>query len=191
MTSITHQPADDDFGVFSPVATEFPSNPFDRSNFSLPHRPAHQPPTQPAPTSPSFPTAPSNTSGNNFGMLSASSKPSPPPLKFSLPAPTEQLRLHALQTEIESHLPSRSPTSPSQDDQLDALMSPRATEFTVNPIHAALSPALLVAEGAEEMEREREVVPAPALQKKKEEDPRSPAQVGISPITRNIWDVLE
>ncbi|MBE7180207.1 MAG: hypothetical protein INR71_03195, partial [Terriglobus roseus] len=119
--------------------------------------------------------------------------PSPPPArleppsgqprslkpKFSSPNLAEQRRLQQLQTEIESQLPLGASAASSPD--LDALMSPRATEFTVNPFHGAVG---------EEDDAERGRLLVPAAQEATKDDPRSPAQVGISPITRSIFDVL-
>lgn len=59
-------------------------------------------------------------------------------------------------------------------DSLDAIMSPRVAEFTINPLH-------------------NEDAAAPAAQRKKgAEDPRSPppAQKGSMPIVRSIFNVL-
>lgn len=61
------------------------------------------------------------------------------------------------------------------DDLPDALMSPRATEFTANPFRDFLSSA--PAKGS-------------AANTPKKADPRSPAQKGASPIIRNILDVI-
>ena len=75
---------------------------------------------------------------------------------------------------IEASLSNRDTESPSLPHMEDLLLSPRATEFTQNPF------ALAMGEAAESPQ------PAHAL----ESDPRSPAQKGGSPITRNILDAL-
>jgi len=95
--------------------------------------------------------------------------------KFSSPNLQESKRLARLQNEID---PKR------HMDDLDALMSPRATQFTSNPFHDLLS----VKSGDTPVE----AVPAemPVTPTSSQADPRSPAQQGISPITRNIFDVL-
>lgn len=118
--------------------------------------------------------------------------------RFSSPNMHEQRHLHKLQTEIESLLPPRSPNLPPAVDDLDALMSPRASEFTMNPFHIDLglpsadaSPASsneTIKEGDQrEWKDNSDIWTAP---KPIDEDPRSPVQKGVSPIVRNIWDVL-
>ena len=112
--------------------------------------------------------------------------------KISSPSIREQQELQRLQADIEKKLhieqqqsnqlreqdpPTLSQsTQPTDEGFGDALMSPRATEFTENPFAIALAP--------------------PAVSTKPDEqrptglDPRSPAHKGVSPITRNIGDVL-
>ncbi|KAF1971304.1 hypothetical protein BU23DRAFT_185990 [Bimuria novae-zelandiae CBS 107.79] len=118
--------------------------------------------------------------------------------RFSSPNLREQRKLHKLQTEMEAMLPSRAPQPAQTVDDLDALMSPRAEEFTRNPFHFDLqspiddiSPASsneTVKDGQNRTEwtEKRQWTP----QKSLEVDPRSPVQTGSSPIVRNIWDVL-
>jgi len=74
----------------------------------------------------------------------------------------------------------RSPelTTTAEDDYPDALMSPRAVEFTTNPMREALEAATTTIGNAG-----RPSSPA-------ESDPRSPPVRGINPITRDIFDVL-
>ncbi|KAF2752767.1 hypothetical protein EJ05DRAFT_446212 [Pseudovirgaria hyperparasitica] len=104
--------------------------------------------------------------------------------RFSSPNLSQQIKIHKIQTEIEARLPNRS--AQAQDD-LDALMSPRATEFTKNPFHEDLRA---------KVEPIGQIPPAvhgfsvPELSDLKKDDPRSPAHKGSSPIVRNIWDVL-
>lgn len=118
--------------------------------------------------------------------------------RFSSPNLREQRKLHKLQTELEAKLPGRAPVPTQTFDDLDALMSPRAEEFTRNPFHFDLkspteevSPASsneTVKDGQHRTEwtEKRQWTP----QKSLEVDPRSPVQTGSSPIVRNIWDVL-
>lgn len=118
--------------------------------------------------------------------------------RFSSPNMREQRRLHKLQTEMEAMLPNRLPHPPQSADDLDALMSPRAEEFTRNPFHFDLrastddnSPASsneTVKDGQNRTDwtDKRQWTPKKSL----EEDPRSPVQTGSSPIVRSIWDVL-
>jgi tyrosine-protein phosphatase len=94
--------------------------------------------------------------------------------KFSSPNLHESRRLQKLQDELD---PKR------HMDDLDALMSPRATQFTSNPFHDLLA----VKDATSEVEAP---LKTPVTPTSSESDPRSPAQVGISPITRNIFDVL-
>jgi len=58
---------------------------------------------------------------------------------------------------------------------LNEIMSPRVSEFTVNPFHDPMAAALS----------------APSPVKAVLEDPRSPAQKGSLPIVRNIFDVIQ
>ncbi|KAF1958266.1 hypothetical protein CC80DRAFT_534052 [Byssothecium circinans] len=133
--------------------------------------------------------------------LSTPTPPQQPGLRtrFSSPNIREQRRLHKLQTEMEAVL-SHQTTKPAQAvDDLDALMSPRAEEFTRNPFHFELpasstydnSPAssnetIKDGQARTEWTEKRQWTP----QKSLDEDPRSPVQTGSSPIVRNIWDVL-
>lgn len=108
----------------------------------------------------------------------------------------EQRQLSKLQSEMESKLANR-PERPTQTmDDLDALMSPRAEEFTRNPfrldlnsptedISPASSEETIKDGGGTRSEPLRQWTP-----EKLTVDPRSPAQLGSSPIVRNIWDVL-
>ncbi|KAL6709262.1 tyrosine/serine/threonine protein phosphatase [Coniothyrium glycines] len=118
--------------------------------------------------------------------------------RFSSPNLREQRKLHKLQTEIQSKLP-RPPVAQHAADDIDALMSPRAEEFTRNPFHFELhtvdddaSPASSN-ETIKESRNEHdwnEPLPRKWTPEKATVDPRSPVQTGSSPITRNIWDVL-
>jgi tyrosine-protein phosphatase len=117
--------------------------------------------------------------------------------RFSSPNMREQRRLQKLQTEMEAMLPNRTPAPTQTFDDLDALMSPRAEEFTRNPFHFELpvstydvSPVSsneTVKDGPRtEFTDARQWTPKKSL----DDDPRSPVQTGSSPITRNIWDIL-
>ncbi|KAF2194967.1 hypothetical protein K469DRAFT_722357 [Zopfia rhizophila CBS 207.26] len=140
--------------------------------------------------------APSATTTPERSFLSTPSRQSGIRTRFSSPNMREQRRLHKLQTEMEALLPPRSPHRTADD--IDTLMSPRATEFTRNPFHVDLgssgddtSPASsteTVKDGQHDREWKdtQQWTPPTAL----EEDPRSPVQTGSSPIVRNIWDVL-
>lgn len=118
--------------------------------------------------------------------------------RFSSPNMREQRKLHRLQTEMEALLPPRSPGLPHALDDIDALRSPRATEFTRNPFHFDLSSPVdepspvssneTIKEGLDHREWRETFTwtpPRPIA-----EDPRSPVQTNSSPIVRNIWDVL-
>ncbi|KAF2001717.1 hypothetical protein P154DRAFT_432430 [Amniculicola lignicola CBS 123094] len=118
--------------------------------------------------------------------------------RFSSPNLRQQRKLHKLQTEIEALLPNRSPQLQQSTDDLDALMSPRAEEFTRNPFHIDFraatddnSPASSN-ETIKESQIHKEWKDTPPLTPPRalDEDPRSPVQTGSSPIVRNIWDVL-
>lgn len=99
---------------------------------------------------------------------------------------------------MESKLANR-PEAPQQAmDDLDALMSPRAEEFTRNPFHVDLRPSAEDVSPASSDETIKDgqsgrIWSEPPRQWTPEKltvDPRSPAQTGSSPIVRNIWDVL-
>jgi tyrosine-protein phosphatase len=143
---------------------------------------------------PDTPHTPSQT------FLSTPSKPIR--TRFSSPNMREQRKLHKLQTEIQSKMPKPPVTQHAADD-IDALMSPRAEEFTRNPFHfEVMSPAddsspvssnETIKDGrnghvAWESIKE-EPVPRQWTPEKATVDPRSPVQ-SSNPIVRNIWDVL-
>lgn len=183
---------DDGFGIMSPTATEFPKDPWaalrpsirpsiETSAPSLQRERSQTPHASDYERRPSTPPALTDASSPD-----PDATPSPPPTehlgtpprglktRFSSPNLAEQRRLHQIQTKIESQLPRAS--SPDED----VLMSPREIEFTANPFHVGIG----------EDEEVRDKVPAPGTPEKNKADPRSPPQLGISPITRNIFDVL-
>jgi tyrosine-protein phosphatase len=177
----------DAFGLMSPSSTEFASSPFDRSALlaqlgmgSMQHH--EQVPIRTRSNNP-------QPGSRNLGTPNKTLRG-----KISSPSIREQQELQRLQADIEKklhieqqqnsqHQHQHQPTlpQPSQSTQPtiagfgDALMSPRATEFTENPFAMALA------------------APAPTKpdgQTSTGLDPRSPAHKGVSPITRNIGDVL-
>jgi tyrosine-protein phosphatase len=118
--------------------------------------------------------------------------------RFSSPNMREQRKLHKLQTEIQSKLPKASTPQHAADD-IDALMSPRAEEFTRNPFHFELqsgddtSPVSsneTIKDGRNGHVAWEEPLPRQWTPEKATVDPRSPVQTGSNPIVRNIWDVL-
>ncbi|PVH97572.1 hypothetical protein DM02DRAFT_532935, partial [Periconia macrospinosa] len=117
--------------------------------------------------------------------------------RFSSPNMREQRKLHKLQTEIEATLPNRTPPPAQALDDLDALMSPRAEEFTRNPFHFTLTSSAGETSSASSLETVKEGQTRSEWTEKRQwtpkksldDDPRSPVQ-GSSPIVRNIWDVL-
>lgn len=167
----------DSFGLMSPSSTEFTSSPFDRPTLlaslgmgsirpedaprrALSLRTRSKPQTDGVQTPGLAPGSSSRLRG-----------------KISSPNLREQQQLQSLQAKIEAALPHRHvPASATFGGVDEALMSPRATEFTKNPF--ALSLAIPDEPAAEE---------GP---KSSDSDPRSPAHTGVSPITRNILDVL-
>tara|TARA_R110002003_G_scaffold27_18_gene1471 strand:- start:2187 stop:4706 length:2520 start_codon:yes stop_codon:yes gene_type:complete len=119
--------------------------------------------------------------------------------RFSSPNLREQRKLHKLQTAMESKLPKKSPTLQHAVDDIDALMSPRAEEFTRNPFHFDLQSPVDDTSPASSNETIKDgrnghdwtdPVPRQWTPEKATVDPRSPVQTGSSPIVRNIWDVL-
>jgi tyrosine-protein phosphatase MSG5 len=131
--------------------------------------------------------------------------------RFSSPNMSQQRRLQKLQTAIEAKVPKLSivgnNTGKSQDD-LDALMSPRATEFTRNPFHVEVPPESAASGSTSnrnsmafdfgwngnakstEKQHPESKADSNGWTTPTKEDPRSPALKGVSPIVRNIWDVL-
>jgi tyrosine-protein phosphatase MSG5 len=114
--------------------------------------------------------------------------------KFSAPNLSQCIKLKKIQTEIAKTLPKR----PSEAEEV--LMSPRATEFVANPFHTFGEPTKEEAAlAARRVQINTQVLPQ-VLEAKgnsnsvsptvSESDPRSPAQLGISPITRNIFGML-
>lgn len=181
----------DAFGLMSPTSMEFASSPFDRSALlaQLGMGSMQQHDQVPIRTRSSNP----QTKPRNLGTPAGKTLRG----KISSPSIREQQELQRLQADIENKLhieqqqqqrshqnnqhhqlqPHQTSTpQPSNEDFGDALMSPRATEFTDNPFAMALAPA----------------PPAPIAdgQRPTGLDPRSPAHKGVSPITRNIGDVL-
>ena len=118
--------------------------------------------------------------------------------RFSSPNMKGQRQLSKLQSEMESKLANRSEAPQQAMDDLDALMSPRAEEFTRNPFHLDFRPS---AEDVSPVSSDETIrdgqnghtwtePPRQWTPEKLTVDPRSPAQTGSSPIVRNIWDVL-
>lgn len=112
--------------------------------------------------------------------------------KFSAPNLSECIKLHKIQTDIANKLPQR----PAEAEE--ALLSPRAHTFVVNPFHRLPEPIneepasfgaahglTPTAEQSQNMtDKDSPSTPTPS-------DPRSPVvQFGISPITRNIFNML-
>lgn len=205
-----HAPVhDEDFGILSPIATEFPKDPFgssfeksasvtspkelNQNSLSTTMSPKEHTtfaffPSDWNPTE-SLALKSPNTAQVNLGLESehslhpirmpsnGSRHSSPKALrqKYSSPNLQDSKRLHAMQDEIEASLPS-----PKRHfDDLDALMSPRVVEFTVNPWDELLSVKPVNPQSGQ-----------PTTPTSSKADPRSPAQHGISPIVRNIFDVL-
>ena len=182
------QPDDDIMlGLSSPRASGFSS-----------HMPSYfQAPPRIIPVQPSIESSTSNA----FARANLRSQ-----LGFSSNNHRSAADLHAAHQADEVRLPGPAPKRsasppiimpPSEDepDLSDALMSPRATEFTNNPFHEALAPTppvqhtatfapLAASQPFRGGSESREATPKP-------QDPRSPPLKGSSPINRNILEVLE
>ena len=175
----------DDFGIMSPTATEFQSSPFDRSALLAhlgmdPVRQNHKSPRRS--TSLKFRRNPCDDDRQSGGDSLRPARRLR--CKVSLPSLGEQQRLQSLQARIESSHPHRHyamDTTPKEDVEAEALMSPRATEFTQNPF---AMPVLSPSPAASPPPPPDDVAPNTL------EDPRSPAHNGLSPIVRNIFNVL-
>jgi tyrosine-protein phosphatase len=186
----------DSFGLMSPTSTEFDSSPFDRSALlaQLGMGSMHQHDNGLARArSLGLRHSPQNSRDESRNLSTPGGKKLRG--KVSSPSIREQQELQRLQADIEARLhieqqqqqPREQPrqsaqrtdnvTLPMFEGFGDALMSPRATEFTENPFAMTLSPP--------------EAAPSTREQQKaSDQDPRSPAHKGVSPITRNIGDVL-
>lgn len=170
----------DSFGMMSPTSTEF-SSPFDRSALlaSLGMGFLHE--TAPRRSLSAKSRTKDQESTINTGLQPLSARR----LRGKISSPTlrEQQQLQSLQAKIEASLSHRPKTStgPSASFMLrpidEALTSPRATEFTKNPFALSLTVPPLT-------------TPPMGGLASTDEDPRSPAHSGVSPITRNIMDVL-
>ena len=179
--------AADSFGIMSPTTSEFSTNPFDRSALlaQLGMGPVGRQEESPR-RSISLRSKPKPQPSAETSTQTTSTTPRPIPRlrgKISSPSIREQQQLQSLQAKISASLPHRT-ARPSSLDPDDALMSPRATEFTQNPFALALSIPPEQQQSQQQQEAADEVPQSPVA------DPRSPAQTGISPITRNILDVL-
>lgn len=192
----------DAFGLMSPTSTEFGSSPFDRSALlaqlgmgSMQH---HDNGIARA-RSLGVRHSPQNSRDGTRNLGTPGGKKLRG--KVSSPSIREQQELQRLQADIEARLhieqqqqrqPQHHEHTPQQPAQRsenatlpmfegfgEALMSPRATEFTDNPFAMALSPPTPAS-----------TAPPAGEQKTSDQDPRSPAHKGVSPITRNIGDVL-
>jgi tyrosine-protein phosphatase len=124
--------------------------------------------------------------------------------KFSAPNLSECIKLQKIQNQLADTLPVR----PAEAEE--ALLSPRAGNFVANPFHSLHGPIL--AQSGFPVQSNASHAEVPAADEAREHliagtatgdattpvtpagsndaDPRSPAQVGLSPITRNIWGMI-
>ena len=167
----------DSFGLLSPSSSDFPSSPFDRWALlaQLGMGPIRQQEEIPR-RSASLRSKPKPEQTEDHSQGSSLDKAQRLRGKISSPGIREQQQLQSLQAKIEASLPHRNAQSPIVDGINEALMSPRATEFTQNPF--ALSLSIPPSSPSDEAPRSSD------------SDPRSPAQSGLSPITRSIFDAL-
>ncbi|KAK5173926.1 tyrosine/serine/threonine protein phosphatase [Saxophila tyrrhenica] len=166
----------DSFGLMSPSSTEFASSPFDRSALLAQLGMGSMNPADSPRRAASMKTRPRPAEQANKSHLTQPNRPPRLRGKISSPSIREQQQLQSWRAELEASLPHRTAQPPSVECIDEALMSPRATEFTQNPFAISLA-----------------VPPAPTPEERPgatDADPRSPAQKGVSPITRSILDVL-
>lgn len=103
--------------------------------------------------------------------------------KFSAPNLSQRLQLQKMQDDVASSLPKR----PAEAEE--ALLSPRATSFVINPFHNL--PVSITEDPVGETKSDGfEPVESPTTPSSTGSDPRSPAQFMLSPITRNIWGMI-
>ena len=175
----------DSYGLMSPSSSEFPSSPFDRDALlaQLGMGPIRQQEEAPRRS-----TSLRSKSESQQGWDQTSALNGNRNLKLrgkiSSPSIREQQRLQSLQTRIEASLPHRSPQNPVMGGIDEALQSPRATEFTQNPF------ALSISIPSPSSTSTSSPSSAGETPQSTDSDPRSPAQKGLSPIPRNILDVL-
>ncbi|KAI7687181.1 hypothetical protein KC353_g20386 [Hortaea werneckii] len=174
----------------SPTTTEFASSPFDRSTLLASVGMGSMQPNDAPRRTLSSQTHPKTVTSNNASAPTQQPHAGldvaqAPKLrgKISQPSLKEQQELQSLQAKIEAslhHRPAQPPDpSPGRGDMGEALMSPRATEFTHNPFSFEIT--------SPPEEQQKQGQDAPRIP---DSDPRSPAHQGVSPITRNIMDVL-
>ncbi|KAK5122195.1 hypothetical protein LTR85_004105 [Meristemomyces frigidus] len=170
--------SDDSFGLMSPSSTTgFPPSPFARSNVLASLGMGSVQPADVPRRALSLRTrsSPQKASTQSTGLAPGSA----PRLRGKVSSPTlrEHQQLQSLQAKIgAAHSHRNPPPSATFGGMDDALMSPRATSFTKNPFALAFGPP---------EEPALDEAPNSSIP-----DPRSPAQTGVSPITRNILDVL-
>lgn len=167
----------DSFGIMSPTSTEFSSSPFDRSSLLASLGMGSMRADEETPRRSLSLRARANTQSANQNK---ELRPAGTQLqrKISSPSLREQRQLQTLQAKIEATLPTRQLPQTDFSD-MDALMSPRATEFTDNPFALPLPSDSTMANATDGS------TPAATAA-----DPRSPALKGANPITRSILDVL-
>ena len=161
----------DAFGLLSPSSTEYASSPFDRTTLLTQLGMAPVGEEEQPQRSKSVKNRPKPLQEDQADMT----KRLPLRGKMSSPTLRERQQLQSLQARIEANLPQRPSLSTHLSGIDEALMSPRATEFTQNPF--AMSAAEPATSGDQSPNTSNS-------------DPRSPAQKGQSPIVRNIEDVL-
>ena len=193
MTSIRSPPAEDDLGLMSPRNNGF--------SMQLPQRftPAS---SKAAAFSALYPPQHNNSSHSHSAARDRASLRSK--LGMSTRSSYDMRSEYVLAAEAKELTPVQPPEANHETAQdigaSEALTSPRAFEFTKNPFHKPPKPA--AAEAREAMFSPTSgtfgeqvtsggpgaaTAPTPAPQ---EEDPRSPAHTGASPIIRNIFEVF-
>lgn len=157
----------DTFGLMSPTASEFSHSPLDRDillgSLGMGSAVQHQS-NRSQHLLPNIPQ-PSRDGGNTKSL--------PLRPKISAPSLRQQQELQAMQSRLEATLAQEANARNFEPSSVEALMSPRAFEFTQNPFALAAEDSM-----------------ATAASVAGDEDPRSPAQKGVNPITRSIFDVL-
>jgi len=158
----------DTFGLMSPTTTEFQHSPLDRDTLlgTLGMGTVIQNPNQPR-------HLPVNTEESSLSSKrEKAGKNVPLRPKLSSPSLREQRELEAIQSQLQASRTQHTDAEQAESAGLEALMSPRAFEFTQNPfaVVSEVTQTTAAVSGGD--------------------DPRSPPQKGVSPITRKIFDVL-
>ena len=172
--------------IFSPTSTSFAAS----TSFSLAASAVHPPAPTPFGDQPLFQRSVRNDSliqGPSIALATPPRGKARLRPKFSAPNLTQCIQLQKMQDQISNALPRALEAE-------EALMSPRAGEFVANPFHSPsqfFGDTLMAnSDTASQFTADAPRRDASDTPTSGKSDPRSPAQFGISPITRSIWGMI-